>query len=120
MAATLADQAILKAEPSFISRVGAALVAACVAARNEAITTATESLHARRSAFAVTVLNNPTPYQVLFAGTVATDATVSTAATGGGTYVALTAGNVAAQQALATDASIANAVSSQYNSYFLS
>ena len=114
MAATTNDQAILAADQLFINRVREALVATCVAVTTEATTTA---YHYKRVAFATAVLNNPVSYATLFAYTVATDANVISDATAAGT-VALTTGNVDAQQVNCTDAHINNAISGQFNSFF--
>jgi predicted anti-sigma-YlaC factor YlaD len=116
MAATLNDQALLAADTLFVNRVRQALVAAAVAIANEAVTTA---YHYKRAAFATVVLNSVgTSFAQQFAYVVAADANVSSDATGGGTYVALTTGNADTQQALATDPHIASAVSSAYNAFF--
>jgi hypothetical protein len=113
MAASRNDMNLLQSDATFTSRVRSSLVAACVAITNEA--------HGadwrERQLFAVKVLNSPDNYKALFATTVATDANVIADATQGGT-VALTAGNVATQAALVTDAHIDNAVAGQYNSFF--
>ena len=117
MAASRNDSAILSKDVLFINRVLESLVAACVSIQSEAITAATLSIHNKRAAFCVAVLNNPSAFAQLFAYTVATDANVLGDATAAGT-VALTAGNADAQQALVTDAHMDTAVASQFNSFF--
>jgi hypothetical protein len=117
MAASHNDSAILSKDSLFIARVLQSLVAAAGNIQTEAITTNTQSLHNKRAAFCVAILNNPTAYAQLFAYTVATDSNVLSNATVAGT-VALTAGNVDAQQALISDTNIDNAVSGQFNNFF--
>jgi hypothetical protein len=112
---TLNDQAVLAKDAIFISRVQQALVAACISITNEATSAA---LHYKRAAFATQVLNNPTPYSLLFAFAVATDPTVIANVTGPGTLVGASQATIDTQQALATDTNINNAVSSSFNSFF--
>lgn len=116
MAVSHNDKYHISQEPTFQNRVQASLVAACIAIANEGWTVA---FHRERSTFATMILQGPTTpinYVQLFANAVATDATVASDATQGGT-VALTAGNRAAQSALVTDAHIDSAISSQFNSF---
>lgn len=115
MAASLADQAILSAEATFQSRVRQSLMAACISIMNEATST---GLHSQRVRQCVAVMNNPEAYKPFYAMAAATDASVIGDATQAGTVV-LTAGNATAQQALITDAHIANAISGQFNSFFM-
>lgn len=115
MTATLKDMGLLATDPTFQSRVQAAMISAAISITTEAWTVA---FHRERQTYAVQILNAPSLYMPLFAGSVATDAATSTAATGGGTYVALTTANLATQAALATDVNINNAVSAQFNSFF--
>lgn len=114
MATTRSDMYILSTDTTFTNRVRASLVAACVSIVNEARTTA---YHRERETYAVSILNSPDAFKTLFATTVATDALVIGDATASGTVV-LTAGNVATQQALCTDAHIDTAVSGQFNCFF--
>lgn len=116
MAASHSDSNVLASNATFQGRVGASLYAACVSIANEGWSVA---FHRERSTFCVQILTNTAtinPYVALFANTVATDASVLSDATQAGTVV-LTTGNVAAQQALVTDAHIDAAVSSQFNSF---
>lgn len=116
----LADQALLATDATFQGRVRASLAAACEAISTEATTTA---YHYKRIQFVAQVLPTLPPgssglnWTLVFATTVATDANVISDATAAGT-VTLTAGNVATQAALVTDAHINAAVSSQFNSFF--
>lgn len=114
MATTRSDMYILSTSTNFQNRVRASLSATAVSVTTEARTVA---FHRERETYAVSILNAPDSYMPLFANTVATDAAVIGGATQAGT-VALTAGNVATQQALATDAQIDAAISSQFNSFF--
>jgi hypothetical protein len=116
MAASRADQAILSSDPTFKNRVRQSMVAACISISNEGW--AGGGIHRQRIDFATKVLGVPDSYKQLFAISVATDASVIADATVGGTVV-LTAANVAAQGALVTDAHMDNAVSGQFNSFFL-
>src|SRR5262245_17030070 len=114
MAATRADQAVLATDPTFLGRVQESMISAAIAVSNEAITTA---FHRERATLAKAIMNNPASEAALFVKSVATDANVISDATVAGT-VPLTAGNVAAQAALVTDAHLDAAVSGQYNSFF--
>lgn len=113
MAASYNDMAALGAAPSFVSRVQAALVAGALTIAGEASSVPN---HYRRVSLSVQVLNSPAGWATLFAQGVATDATVIADATAAGT-VALTAANVAAQQALVTDTHIINALNNQFSAY---
>ena len=114
MAASLSDQAVLSTDPTFISRVRQSMIATCIAISSEAVST---GYHYARARFVVEVMNNPDSFKGLFAGSVATDASVIDDATQGGTVI-LTAANIAAQAARVTDAHITNAISGQFNSFF--
>lgn len=114
MAASYSDKQFLASDATFQNRVRQSLIAACVAIKAEAVTTA---FHRERETFLVAVMNQPDTYKVLFAQSVANDASVISDATANGT-VALTSGNVATQAALVTDAHIDAAVSGQFNSFF--
>lgn len=113
-AQTLNDQAQLASDPTFQQRVRTSMLAAAVAISNES---GAAALHANRDALAVQILLEPTIWVYRFSYSVATDATVSSAATSAGTVV-ITPANLAARAALVTDASINNAVSGQWNSFF--
>jgi hypothetical protein len=119
MPASLNDQAILSSDSLFINRVRQAFVAASIAITNESITPSTLPLHQKRANYASAVVSNPTLYAPQWAIAVATDANVIADATAAGSVV-LTTGNVAAQQALVTDAHINTAASAMYNSFFTS
>lgn len=114
MATTRSDMYILSQEATFQNRVRAAMLVAAIS-----ITTEADSVtwHRERQTYAVSVINAPDTFKMLFANTVATDASVAGAATQAGT-VALTTGNVPTQQALASDAQIDAAISGQFNSFF--
>lgn len=114
MATSRSDMFILSTSTNFQNRVKAALVTASVSITTEARTTA---FHRERETYAVAILNSPDSFTPLFTNTIATDALVIGDATQAGTVV-LTAGNVATQQALVTDAHIDAAISGQFNSFF--
>lgn len=114
MAVSYNDKYTLSTDTTFQNRVRASMLAACVAIKSEAVTTA---FHRERETYLVAVVNAPDSFKTLFANTVATDSTVISDATAAGT-VALTAGNVATQQASVTDAHIDAAISGQFNSFF--
>lgn len=114
MAVTYNDKYQLAQDPTFQNRVKTSLIAACISIKNEAVGT---GFHRERETYVVSVMNSPDSYKVLFANAVATDALVINDATAAGT-VALTSGNVAAQQANVTDAHIDTAIASQFNSFF--
>lgn len=114
MATSRSDMYILSQEATFQNRVRASMIAASISITTEADSV---SYHRERQTYAVAVINSPDTFKLLFANTAATDATVIGAATQAGTVV-LTAGNVAAQQALVGDAAIDNAISGQFNSFF--
>lgn len=116
MAASRADQAVLASDTTFQNRVRQSMVAACVSISNEGW--AGGAIHKQRTEEATRIINNPDSFKQLFAVSVATDASVIADATAGGT-IALTAANVAAQAALVTDAHMDNAVSAEFNSFFL-
>ncbi len=99
---SLSDESLLATDPTFISRVRAAMLETALAVSFEAGTTA---LHGSRFDIAVAVINNPETYKLAFASLAATDANVISDATAAGT-VALTTGNLATQAALVTDAHI--------------
>jgi hypothetical protein len=112
----LNDSAVLGVELTFRGRVQAAMLAACVAIANEGIAVVN---HAARLQLVHSILSSPSNlsnYAQMFELSVATDTAVLNLATATGT-VPLTTGNVVAQQALATDTAITNAVNAQFNSY---
>ena len=123
MAATpspnLNDQQILAADPTFRSRVLESMLRVCFNVGSEAVTVA---YHFKRLAFAsqtlANVLANPAQYAIFFAQCVATDTTCLNDATASGA-TPLTTGNVATQAALIADGDISNALSAQYNTFFL-
>lgn len=116
---SFSDAAVLAGDPTFQSRVGAALFTYCQVVGSEGYSVA---FHRERTNFVsqifTTNLNaqGANPWTFQFTNTVATDSTVLSDATQAGTVV-LTTSNRAAQQALVTDTHISNAVSSQFNSY---
>lgn len=118
MAVTHKDRYLLSTDGTFLQRVQASLIAACVAISNEAYTPSFPGRHN----FACTIIQNPTGlngsqnWVQLFCNTVATDTTCIGDATQAGT-VALTSGNLAAQAALVTDVHIDSAVSAEFNSF---
>jgi hypothetical protein len=116
----LLDQSVLAGNVTFVSRVSAGLVGACISIQSEAITTNTQLLHARRAALAMNILQtmvgNPTAWPAAMSLAVATNPTVISDATIGGTLVLNTA-NVVTAQALVTDTDLNNAISSAFNSY---
>jgi len=119
-AASRNDSAVLSTDTTFQNRVRESLVATCFNISSEAVTglsgTMPIALHLKRANYCQTVLASPDSFKQIFADAVATDANVLADATQAGT-VALTSANVAAQAALATDAHIDTAVSSQFNGF---
>ena len=115
MAASLNDMFVLGGSTAFQNRVQSALAGACVQIGNEGYTIL---WHQQRAHFVNQVLvPGAFPSWVTqFAIMVAQNGTVIGDATQGGT-VPLTAGNVAAQQALVTDTDINNALFSAFNSF---
>jgi hypothetical protein len=109
----LSDQQFLAADPTFINRVRQSMITAAIAIKNEGWAVI---FHKEREAFVVKVMNTPEAYKVLFSFGVSTDATVLANATSAGA-VPLTVANTPARAALVLDASIANAISNQFNSY---
>ena len=114
MAASYSDQQFLSADPVFQNRVRQSLIAACVAIKSEAVTTA---FHRERETYLTQVMSSPDSFKLVWAQSVATNATVIADATTGGTVV-LDGTNAAAKAALVTDAHIDTAVSSNFNSFF--
>lgn len=115
MAVSHKDRYQLSQDTTFLSRVQAAMITACVAISNEAYTPSFPGRHN----FAAQILNAPNGnpnWAQLFCNTAATDAAVIGAATVAGT-VPLTPANVAAQAANVTDAQIDAAVSGQFNAF---
>lgn len=112
------DQQILAGDPTFQNRVRQSMLTACISIVSASFGAAGEGgFHRERQVFAVGCTNSPDTYKLLFAQSVATNASVIGDATVAGT-VPLTSGNVAAQAALVTDAHIDVAVSSNFNSFF--
>jgi hypothetical protein len=114
MATSRSDMNVLSTDPGFQNRVRASLISASISITTESRTTA---FHRERETYAVAILNSPDSFKLLFANSVATDASVISDATQVGTVV-LTSGNVATQAALITDAHIDNAIAGQFNSFF--
>jgi len=113
MAATLNDMNQLRLDQTFQGRVRAAIISLCLTASGEHWTV---PFHRERQQFAVSFLNNPDTYLQNFASAIACDSAVISDATQGGT-VAVTGSNVAAQQALVTDAHISAAFIAQLNAF---
>lgn len=114
MAASYSDQQFLAADPTFQNRVRQSLINACIAIKNEAITTA---FHRERETYVVQVMANPDSFKIIWAQAVATNTAVIADATQNGTVV-LTGTNAQTQAALVTDAHIDTAISSDFNSFF--
>ncbi len=120
---TLADEAILVTSTGFGGRVAQAMVNNCVIIREENVPNPPAGIPAsviadfykKRANFATAVLNNQAGFKATFVAAVATDATVIANVTAPGS---LTTGNVEANQLLATDSNINNAIFSQFNSFF--
>ncbi len=110
-----ADKALLSADPIFIGRVRQAMIGSCISIMNEA--TKTTPYSRERETFGAACMNQPDSYKLLFAMSVATDATVIAAATSSGA-TPLTSGNVAAQAVLVPDSAIDTAIASQFNTFF--
>jgi len=108
------DKQLLSAEPTFQNRVRQALLVACSNIKNEG---AAVAFHRERETFLVGVMNQPDVFKILFAQVVAGDSLCIGDATVAGA-TPLTAGNVATQAALVTDAHIDTAVSANFNSFF--
>lgn len=116
MAVTHKDRYTLSTDPTFKTRVQAALIAACVSIANEGTTV---PFHRERGGFAAQILfspSSPTDWVQLFTNSVSTDATCISDATAAGT-VALTSANIATQAALVTDAHIDSAISAEFNAF---
>jgi hypothetical protein len=113
MAATFNDMNQLRLDQTFQGRVRAAIISLCLTASGEAWTV---PFHRERQQFAVNFLNNPDTYIQNFASSVACNSAVIADATQGGT-VAITGANVAAQQALVTDAHISAAFVAQLDAF---
>jgi hypothetical protein len=114
MPASHNDSYVLSRDPGFQNRVGAALVSACGAIKNEG---GGVPYHRERETFVSQVINSPDTYKLLFANTVATDINCLNEATENGT-VPLDTNNVAAQAVKVSDGNIDNAISTQFNSFF--
>jgi hypothetical protein len=99
----LKDQSDLAADATFTARVRAAIIAAAVAIKNEAVTAVTIPLYQARARLAQAVLAAPDTYKTLFAAAVGADATVAAAA------------GSPATQANVSDLQITNAVSNTWN-----
>ena len=115
MAASYSDKYILSTDQTFGNRVLQAILAACGNIGSEGFGVA---FHRERQRFVAQVLANPLFYKNIWVGIVAGDTTVIADATQNGTVV-LTAGNVATQAALVTDAHIDNSIASTFNNFFL-
>lgn len=113
MTVSYGDKHFLQSDTQFQNRVRASLVAAAVNIANEGWAVV---FHKQRADRAALILLSPDTYKLLFAASVATDANCIGDATQAGTVV-LTAGNVAAQAALVTDAHIDAAISAEYNAF---
>lgn len=115
MAASYSDKYVLSADQGFQNRVRTALLTYC----GTVITNDTNAtLYSKeRRARAVAIVNQPENFKPLYANAAALDALVIGDATNGGTVV-LTAGNIAAQAPLVTDAHIDAAIAAQFN-YFI-
>lgn len=113
MAVSYSDKYILQTDVGFQNRVRASIVAAAINIASEGWAVA---FHKNRADRAAAILLNPEQYKVFYAAAAATDANVIGDATQAGTVV-LTAGNVAAQAALVTDAHLDAAISGQYNAF---
>ena len=113
------DASVLAGDSTFQGRVGAALFTYCQVVATEGWSIA---YHRERANFVNQIFTTPlnaqgiNPWVFQFTNTVATDATVLSDATIGGT-VPLTIANRAAQALLVTDTHISNAVAAQFNSY---
>ena len=110
---SLNDQYILSTDPTFLQRVRSSVIASAVAVSTEGPT----ALHTQRAMQAANALVSPDAWKVNFANAISTNTTVINQATSNST-ITLTAGNVAAQAALVTDANINAAVSATWNSFF--
>jgi hypothetical protein len=115
---SLNDMYVLSQNSAYQNRVQAALLQACMAIATEGFAV---PFHRERQQAIVNYLSSaPTLASAvtLFSNTCATDtASIGAATVAATNYVALTSANVAAQQALITDAQISNAISSQFNSF---
>jgi hypothetical protein len=111
---SLADQAVLGGDTTFISRVRSASIAGAIVISNEALSVAN---HFRRANFAAQVINAPDTFKAAFTSAIATDTTVINAATSNGTII-LDGSNVAARAAVVTDAQINTAMAAVYQAFF--
>jgi hypothetical protein len=115
MAASYSDQQFLAADAIFQNRVRQSMITQSIAIKNESPTTA--PFHRERETYLVALTNQPDQFKLIFSQSVATNATVISDATQGGTVV-LTGNNAASQAALVTDAHIDAAISANFNSFF--
>lgn len=112
---SLLDENLLPTDLTFLKRIQSAVIAASVAISTDGQVTA---LALKRHAQVVQILAAPSTWAILFAQTIAaSDPTTINQATNNGA-VSLTPTNLASQAALITDATITNAVSSAFNSFF--
>jgi hypothetical protein len=118
MAASFNDMAVLSGDTTFKTRVLAALIQASANVGAEQTSSSLPAaIHLARKNYAAQVLGNPSSFQMNFVYVACVDSNVIAAATQNGT-VALTAGNVATQAALVTDAIITTAIATAFN-YFI-
>lgn len=114
MAASRNDSYLLSQDTTFQNRVRMSMCYYSVTVMIEAWSV---PFHRERQTFASQVLNSPDTYKQLFSNLASVEPTCISDATAAGT-VTITAGNVAAQAALVTDAHIDAAINTYYNSFF--
>ena len=115
MAASFNDSNWLRQDPTFQGRVRSSLLTYCGVVGNEAWS----EFHRARMSFVSQILNSPDTFAPLFASIAAADTTVLADATVGGTVAITTLTLAASQQGLVTDTHISNAVSANFNNFFL-
>jgi hypothetical protein len=113
-AQSLSDKGLLWTDPAFQRRVSSAMITAAINISSDGLSA---GINAKRHAQVQAIMTSPAYWTLLFSQAVATDPTVSSQATTGGTIV-LTTANLATQAALTTDTAINTAVAAQYNSFF--
>lgn len=115
MAVSHSDRYLLGQDTGFRNRIRAGLINGALSVVAEQVTVTD---HWKRAKKATEILNSPDTFYIRFADAVACDAAVINAATATGT-VTLTAGNVAAQAALVTDAQINAALVATFNAFLV-
>lgn len=115
MAVQFTDMDALRQDPTFQSRVRAAMIQGAVSIGNE--NPDTVPYHRERATYTTQIINNPDAFIPLFTGAVVTDTGLLNAATSNGT-IPITSSNAAARAAAVTDAQISTALGNVFNAFF--